>query len=84
MPIKFTIDLRMFSEDNDIAIQRFEQFNKLENDDKCLDDITTDSVGLSDTEARIAIVHIISEIEIAQVKSLPKIRRDELLRKVKA
>ena len=38
---------------------------------------------LTDEEARIEIKELLGAIEIAQVKSLPKLQRNEVLRKVK-
>jgi len=74
----------MFSEDKNTAIERFKQFNELENDDSCLDDLVNERARLSDEEARQEILKQIGEIEIPQVKSLPKLERDELLQKIKS
>jgi putative transposase len=38
---------------------------------------------LSDDEARIVIKELIGQIEIAHVKSLPRVQRNEVLRKIK-
>lgn len=75
--------LRMFSEDRNIAINRFMEFNEIKNDDNCLDDSVNERLKLSDEDARLKILNQISGIQIAQVKSLPKIKRDEVLHKVK-
>jgi len=75
--------LKMFSEDKNIAIERFKQFNELENDDNCLDDLVNERARLTDEEARQEILNLIGKIGIAQVKSLPKIERDKILQKVK-
>ncbi|MCM3443137.1 hypothetical protein [Metabacillus halosaccharovorans] len=39
---------------------------------------------LSDEEARLEIKKLLGSMEIVHVKSLPKIKRNEVLRKVKA
>jgi len=63
------------------ARERFKEFNERRNDDKCLND--RDGKGLSDEEARMEIKRILGGLEIAQVKSLPKLERKEVLKKVK-
>jgi putative transposase len=75
--------LYMFSEDENAAIEDLKQFNELESNDNCLDDVVSERLRLSDEEARREILKVINEIEIAQVKSLPKQKRDEVLQKVK-
>ena len=73
--------LVMFSDNKRIAIERFKHFNELQNDDCCLDEVDTEKLKLTDEEARHEILKLINEI--AQVKSLPKHDRDEILKKVK-
>ncbi|WP_237669713.1 transposase [Virgibacillus halodenitrificans] len=73
--------LRMFSDDKDMAIDRFKEFNEMTNYDTCLNDRMTRR--LTDEEAREKIRKILGTYEIAQVKSLPRLQRNELLRKVK-
>lgn len=75
--------LNMFSPDITIAKERFKAFNEKQNNDKCLDDGENKRKRLTDEEARLKIKKFLGAIEIAQVKSLPKIKRDELLRKLK-
>jgi len=75
--------LRMFSADINIAKKRFKEFNEIKNNDKCLDDRVNERRRLSDEEARLEIKKLLGVIEIAQVKSLPKMKRNEVLRKVK-
>jgi hypothetical protein len=75
--------LKMFSDDENAAIGEFKQFNELESNDNCLDDVANKRLLLSDEEARLEILKVINETEIAQVKSIPKQKRDELLQKVK-
>ncbi|MFZ5945816.1 MAG: hypothetical protein ACOYVD_17125 [Bacillota bacterium] len=43
--------LRMFSEDKNTALERFKQFNELENDDSCLDDVVKERARLTDRQA---------------------------------
>ena len=74
--------LRMFSVESTLAIDSFKEFNEMKNNDKCLS-YRVNRRRLSDEEARHEIKKLLGSIEIAQVKSLPKIKRDELLRKVK-
>ncbi|MEL7567410.1 MAG: transposase [Dehalobacterium sp.] len=64
--------LKMFSDNEDEAIGEFKQFNELETNDNCLDDVVKDKLRLSDEEARLEILKVINEIDIAQVKSIPK------------
>ncbi len=75
--------LSMFSDDSELARKRFKEFNERINNDHCLEDKEYKN-RLTDEEARLEIKKRISPIEFAQVKSLPKIKRTEVLRKVKA
>jgi putative transposase len=74
---------RPYVSDIGISKQRFKEFNERNNNDKCLDDRVNEKIKLSDEEARIQIRKLLGTIEIAQVKSLPKVKRNEVLRKVK-
>jgi putative transposase len=74
--------LRMFSADITVAIKKFKEFNERKNNDTCLEDRVARN-RLTDDEARMEIKKLIGLIEIAQVKSLPKEKRNEVLRKVK-
>lgn len=76
--------LRKFSADLTIAIERFKEFNEMKNKDKCLDVSDNEKRRLSDEEARAQIKKLLGTMEIAHVKSLPKLKRNEVLRKVKA
>jgi REP element-mobilizing transposase RayT len=74
--------LGMFSADKAEAMEKFKEYNEKKSNDKCLDDW----VGvrrLTDGEAREEMKRLLGEIEIAQVKSLPKEKRNEILRTVK-
>lgn len=73
--------LGMFSSDKDTAIAKFKIFNEAESNYKCLEDELRPRV--TDEFARYEIIKRIEGIEIAQVKSLPKAERDEVLRKIK-
>jgi len=74
--------LRIFSADTAIALVGFKEFNERKNNDNCLDE-SVYKKRISDEEARVEIKKMLGEIEIAQVKSLPKVKRNEILRKVK-
>lgn len=80
--LDFDYILRMFSTHPTISIERFKEFNERKNNDKCLDE-RVDKKRLSDEEARLEIKKLLGTIEIPQVKSLPKIKRNEVLRQVK-
>ncbi len=73
--------LGLFSEEKEIAIERFREFNEEDNEDKCLDDVII--TRLRDDEARVEIEKIISGVNIGQIKSLPKAQRDKIIRNVK-
>lgn len=73
--------LGMFSAEKHIAIAGFKNFNEAETNDKCLDEDLRPRI--TDEDARQEIIKQIGGIQIAQVKCLPKVERDELLRKVK-
>jgi putative transposase len=53
----------------------------MSNQDQCLDEHFIPRI--SDDEARIVIKELIGQIEIAHVKSLPRVQRNETLRKLK-
>lgn len=74
--------LSMISPDLKTAIERFKEFNERKNQDKCLEDYETKK-RLTDEEARQEIKKLLGTIEIPQVKSLPRLQRNELLRKIK-
>lgn len=74
--------LSMFSNELNMARSRFKKFNKQENNDQCLDNQMTRR-RLTDEEARAKIRQVLGAFEIAQVKSLPRSERNELLRSVK-
>lgn len=74
--------LGMFSTDTTIARERFKEFNERKNHDQCLED-QIEKKGVTDEEARLKIMQVLGEIEIPQIKSLPKEKRKEVLRKVK-
>lgn len=56
-------------------MDKFKQVNGQEINDSYLDDIFNEKVKLSDEEARLEILKLIDEIEIAQVISLQKNKR---------
>lgn len=73
--------LEMFSEDKDNAVKRFIKYNESENEDNCLDnDMTTRT---TDDVARKEISQRIHGYGIAEIKSLPKEQRDEIILRIK-
>jgi hypothetical protein len=75
--------LRMFSPDLSISQARFKDFNERTNQDKCLEDYGSPCRRLSDDQARIEIKKCLGNIEIPQLKSLQREKRNVVLRKVK-
>jgi len=75
--------LDLFSDDQMVAKARFIEFNERTNDQQCLDEPENYKRRLSDEEARLVIKDVLGGIEIAQVKSLPKLQRNEVFREVK-
>lgn len=73
--------LEMFSKDKDIAVIRFKEFNEAKNEDKCLED--NKRIRLTDEEAKEEIKKLIPRLQLAQVKSLPKEKRDEVIIRLK-
>lgn len=74
--------LKMFSNDIKVARKWFKEFNETKNNDTCLED-QVNRKRLTDKEAVMEINKLLGPIEIAQVKSLPKEKRNEALQKVK-
>lgn len=74
--------LSLFSSDLSIAQERFKQFNERKNNDECLE-VQINQRRLSDNEARQEIKTHLSGIELAQVKSLPREKRNKVLKQVK-
>ena len=66
--------LGIFSEDSQVAMARFKEFNQAECEDSCLDDRW--QRRFTDEEARAEIERFCSGHEIAVIKSLPKAERD--------
>nr|WP_306798619.1 transposase [Oceanobacillus saliphilus] len=75
--------LGKFSTDLTIAKEKFKEFNEENNHDDRLNDSFDYRSRLTDEEAKLRIKNLLDKIEIAQVKSLPKSKRNEVLRKVK-
>ena len=73
--------LSIFSEDREIGVKKFIEYNEMENQDKHLDDHLR--IRLTDEEARVEITKAITGYEIANAKSLPKLQRDEVVDKIK-
>ncbi|MDH5162147.1 hypothetical protein [Heyndrickxia oleronia] len=74
--------LSLFSSDLSIAQERFKQFNERKNNDECLE-VQINQRRLSDNEARQEIKMHLGGIELAQVKSLPREKRNKVLKQVK-
>ncbi len=74
--------LGMFSEDTNLAINGFKEFNEAINNDHCLS-FDDENLRLSDEDCRQEILKQIGDIQIPQIKSLPKVKRDEFLRTIK-
>ncbi|MBT2726362.1 transposase [Bacillus sp. ISL-75] len=74
--------LGMFSEDITLAREKFKEFNERVNQDQCLADHVNER-RFTDEEAREVIKKVLNGIEIAQLKSLPRLKRNEILRKTK-
>ncbi|WP_261131500.1 REP-associated tyrosine transposase [Bacillus sp. Marseille-Q3570] len=73
--------LSKISSDRTTAIERFKEFNERMQDDQCLEDHVISR--LTDEEARVLVRELLGSIEIGQVKSLPRVQSNEILRKVK-
>ncbi|WP_234978337.1 transposase [Bacillus tuaregi] len=80
--LDYQLILMKFSSNLFKARVRFKEFNERKNNDKCLDE-PMNGKRLSDEQARLEIKKRLGTVEIAQVKSLPKLERNEVLRKVK-
>ena len=78
----YELVLRKFSSQLTKARERLKEFNERKNNDKCLDEPLNEG-RLSDDQARLEIKKLLGTIEITQVKSLPKIQRNEILKMVK-
>lgn len=74
--------LGMFSNEGKVKRERFKEFNEERNDDKFFDEPIFKR-RLTDEEARSEIRKILGDVDIPQVKSLPREKRNDLLRKVK-
>lgn len=79
--LDYDFALELVSNDILTARERFKEFNQRKNSDICLED--EHKVRMTDEDARLAIRGVLGAIEIPQVKSMTKVERDSLLRKVK-
>lgn len=75
--------LLRFSDDLAVAKSKFREFNEVNKQDDDLDGRMNERKRLSDEEARSEIKKLLGLLEIAQVKGMPKLKRDDILRKVK-
>lgn len=75
--------LNLFGQDRHLAIEHFREFNESITEEHCLGKGDDEKRRLTDDEARVLIKRSIGEVELAQVKSLPKEKRDPVIRKLK-
>ncbi|AOY77876.1 hypothetical protein [Clostridium formicaceticum] len=68
--------LEVFSKDKDTAVIRFKKFNETKNEDN-------KPMRLTDEERKEEIKKFMPQIKLAQVKTLPKEKRDELIIRLK-
>ena len=73
--------LKMFAEDNKAAVEEFSRFNELMTEDTCLDEKI--ELRMTDEEAREKINKALTGLNLANIKSLPKQQRDEIIREIK-
>ena len=74
--------LQMVSEDLTIAREKFKEFNEQNNQDECMDE-GWKRRRLTDEQAREEINHLLGDMRMPQIKSLPKLERNEVLQKIK-
>lgn len=74
--------LQMISEDTELAIQKFKEFNEKRGEEECMDE-GWKRRRKTDEQAREEMNQLLSGMTIPQVKSLPKSDRDEILRKMR-
>ncbi|MUV37151.1 hypothetical protein JNUCC1_00957 [Lentibacillus sp. JNUCC-1] len=74
--------LGLFSGHETTAQARFKAFNEEPNQDQCLEDRFY-TIRKTDEEARTEIKQLLGQLEIAHVKSLPRLERNAILRRVK-
>ncbi|MFC4023600.1 transposase [Oceanobacillus longus] len=75
--------LSKFSTYLTVAREKFREYNERESNDESLDQRFEERRRLTDEEASRLIKELLGEFEIAQVKSLPRLKRKETLQKVK-
>ncbi|MHB1127479.1 MAG: REP-associated tyrosine transposase [Bacillota bacterium] len=73
--------LSIISENEVLKLNKFKEFNEMENKDLCLED--NERRRLTDAEARAQINNVIPELKVTEVKGMPKYQRDEILLKIK-
>ena len=73
--------LKLFADNNDLAKIMFKEFNEAINEDRCLED--NKRIRLTDEEAVYEIKKLVPAIQIAQVKSFPKEKRNEAINRLK-
>lgn len=77
--------LAVFAPNISIAREFFHAFHLSNHheDDDCLDDTAYMKKRLTDDEARTEMMTLLGETHLTHIKSLPKLERDRLLRKIK-
>lgn len=73
--------LGVFSEVEEKAVSAFMLFNTAENQDECLESL--DRKRWTDEEAKAVIQEYVPECKPAEIKSLPKEKRNELVKRIK-
>ena len=73
--------LRLFSDDRITAAKRFIEFNEMQNEYSFLDDSKVKR--LTDEEAIVEMMKLITGIRITEIKSLSKTQRDDMVKKAK-
>ena len=71
--------LKIFAQDEAAAVRIFREYNEKSNKDECLDETTV--ARIKDEEARQRIERLQAGIRVAQIKSLPREQRDEIVKK---
>ncbi|TGB02459.1 transposase [Halobacillus salinus] len=71
----------LFSREKDTAKGKLIDYHRLQEEYDGIDAWPVSQKRMTDEEARIKVIEVIGKMEIPQVKSLPKVERDEVLRR---
>lgn len=80
--LDYDLILSLFAHERTTAIDNFKLFNEQTNHEQCMQ-VYSSTNRKTDNEARIEVKELLGRIEIAQVKSLPRQERNEMLRRIK-